>query len=227
MSTQLELILGCMFAGKTSEFIRRYHKYKRLGKKIFVINHSFDKRYGKNVVSSHNKEKIKCTSVRILDEVHINTKYLDADIVMIDEAQFFENLVEFVQNGMDIDKKHFIVSGLSGDSMRKPFGEILDLIPLSTDIVFLKSTCKLCNDDGLYVDATYSLRLCDSKEKVCVGAEENYIPVCPKHYYENTSEYFQDKISTDEDSHEGGGIKKVKSAGSIGDINTEWMLWGC
>ena len=50
MSAHLELILGCMFAGKTSEFIRRYHKYKRLGKNILVINHRFDERYGKGMV---------------------------------------------------------------------------------------------------------------------------------------------------------------------------------
>ena len=228
MSAQLELIIGCMFAGKTSEFISRYHKYKRLGKNILVINHCFDERYGKGVVSSHNKEQIKCYSIRFLDEIQTDTKYLDADIVMIDEAQFFEHLVEFVQNGMDVDKKHFIVCGLSGDSSRKPFGQILDLIPLCTDVVFLKAMCKLCNDnDGIYVDATYSMRLCDSNEKICVGTDDSYIPTCHKHYIENTTIYFEDKISTDEDTEEKGSIKKIKSSGSIGDINSEWMLWGC
>ena len=227
MSAHLELILGCMFAGKTSEFISRYYKYKRLGKNILVINHSFDERYGKGVVSSHNKEQIKCTSVRYLEEIHTTSKYLEADIIMIDEAQFFERLVEFVKNGMDLDKKHFIVCGLSGDSNRKPFGEILDLIPLSTDVLFLKAMCKLCNDDGVYVDATYSMRLCDSKEKIYVGTDEAYIPVCPKHYIENIGEYFQDKISTDSEEVEGKSIKKIKSSGSIGDMNSEWMLWGC
>ena len=60
---KLELVIGCMFAGKSGEMIRRYRRYTSLGKSILVINHKKDTRYGKNVISTHDHDKIKCISL--------------------------------------------------------------------------------------------------------------------------------------------------------------------
>ena len=221
MPGRLDLIIGCMFAGKTSEFISRYRKYKRIGKDIFVINHTADTRYGKGVVSSHDRDRVKCKSVTNLNELSEYKDYVDADIVMIDEAQFFDDLVDFVSYGMDIHNKHFIVCGLSGDCYRRPFGEILNLIPLCSNITHLKAVCSICNER----DAIYSMRLSDDKCQLVVGNEDKYIPVCEEHY---KIKYFrEDKNSDDTKTATTSTIKRVKSSGSVGDAGSEWMLWGC
>ena len=230
MSGRLDLILGCMFAGKTGEFISRYRKYKGMGREILVINHSSDKRYGKGVVSTHDRDKITCMSSDGLLEISTSERYIKADIIMIEEAQFFTDLVEFVQHGMDIDRKHFIVCGLSGDCFRRPFGEILDLIPLCTDITHLKALCVECDREGQECPAVYSMRKTSDKRQTVVGAADTYFPVCHRHYMVN---YFDSSESTDKwesktkNTTTTTGKMDTKSNGSVGDTGSEWMLWGC
>ena len=228
MSGRLDLILGCMFAGKTGEFISRYRKYKGMGREILVINHSSDKRYGKGVVSTHDRDKITCMSSDGLLEIGTSKRYVNADIIMIEEAQFFKDLVEFVQHGMDIDRKHFIVCGLSGDCFRRPFGEILDLIPLCTNITHLKALCVECDREGVESPAVYSMRKTSDKRQTVVGAGDTYIPVCHKHYMTN---YFNEvkTCSPARTKSESKDTNKndTKSNGSVGDTRSEWMLWGC
>ena len=80
MTGRLDLIIGPMFAGKTGEFIRLYRRYKSIGKDILVINHSSDERYGKGVVSSHNKDQIKCASIPDFSDICSDDRYIKADI---------------------------------------------------------------------------------------------------------------------------------------------------
>ena len=119
-----EVIIGCMFAGKTSEMVRRYNRYSQLNKNIIVINHISDKRYGQNVVCSHDQKKIDCISIKSLEEIYRLTEYMLSDIIMIEEAQFFDDLVDHTIK-MSLEGKNIIVCGLSGDCFGKPFGEIL------------------------------------------------------------------------------------------------------
>ena len=220
MSGRLDLIIGCMFAGKTSEFISRYRKYNRIGKNILVINHNADTRYGTGIVSSHDKDSIECKSLIYLNDIIDNECYKRADIIMIDEAQFFDNLVKFVTYGMDIDNKNFIVCGLSGDCYRRPFGEILNLIPLCSNITHLKAICNVCSEKGIERDAIFSMRLSDDKCQRVVGNSDKYIPVCEEHYI---IKYFKEPEAKPEKKIK--PIKKVDSSSSC-DNSSEWILWG-
>ena len=85
----------------------------------------------------------------------------------------------FVIEQVEIKSKNVIVVGLDGDSDRENFGEIHKLIPLCDDIVKLKAYCSRCKDGTLGI---FSKRISDSKEKVLVGSEEDYIAVCRKCY---------------------------------------------
>ena len=80
---------------------------------------------------------------------------------------------------MELRRKHVIVVGLDGDSNRVNFGEIHKLIPLCDDIIKLKAYCSICKDGTL---GLFSKRISESKEKVLVGSEEDYIAVCRKCY---------------------------------------------
>ena len=57
----LNIIMGPMYSGKSTELIRIYNKYK-LKKKVLVINHKSDNRYGENSVNTHNKNNLNCIS---------------------------------------------------------------------------------------------------------------------------------------------------------------------
>ena len=65
-------------------------------------------------------------------------------MILINEGQFFENLYNNIHNWVDIHKKHVYICGLDGDFKRKPFGNFLNLIPLSDKVTKLTSCCKNC-----------------------------------------------------------------------------------
>ena len=202
---RLELIIGCMFAGKSSEMIRRYRRYSLLHMNVLVISHTNDTRYGENVVSSHNKDKIECISCDTLLPIFEMLNYRDIDVIMVEEAQFFKDLMEFVINAVDIGNKIVIVSGLSGDCFRKPFGQILDLIPIADHITHLKA---LCTDCANGTPAIFSKRVVPEGKQLLVGGSDTYKAVCRHHFM---------------------GITVAAQLEHISSISSEWddFLLGC
>ena len=176
---KITLIIGCMFSGKSSEIIKIYNKYKN-DKHILLINHKTDTRYGLNVMSSHNKTQLPCFTCLELTKIVGTEMYNKADIIMIDEAQFFPDLFEFATNSADIHNKELFIAGLDGDYKKEPFGDISKLISHCDDIIKLKAYCKYCNNKNK--NAIFTKRIVDNKQQLLVGGYESYIPVCRKHY---------------------------------------------
>lgn len=174
----LEIILGCMRSGKTTELIRKIKRCNCINKTVLVVSHCSDTRYGKNVVSSHDKVQIDCLSLPILCSVFENDMYKNADYVFIEEGQFFDDLVDFCSKAVDIDCKNVVVSALDGDFQRKPFRVIADLIPLADDYIKLTALCQICKDGTAGI---FSKRICGGTQQKMVGADE-YLSVCRKHY---------------------------------------------
>ena len=88
----LTIIMGNMFSGKTSELIRRLKRYKIIGKKIVVINSAKDTRSPDEVLKTHDGVRFPCLKVNHISERIITDEYSKAEIVAVDEAQFFANL---------------------------------------------------------------------------------------------------------------------------------------
>lgn len=180
----LELVLGPMFAGKSTKLIELYNRYKHIVRnknQILVVNHPIDTRYGEEVISTHNQNQLPCRYFNKLDELYDKDEYTKAKIIIIEESQFYENLEDFVNMAVNIHKKHLIVGGLISDYKMKPFGDILKLIPMCDEIIHLKAFCKMCNDGTL---ANFSKRLTDERAQIMVGSDE-YVPVCRKHFHQN------------------------------------------
>ena len=177
----LTIILGCMFSGKSSELIRRYKRFKSINKNVLLINHTNDNRYGKNIVSSHDKIKVKSLNLsNLMDLIKDNNQsYLQCDVIMIEESQFFSDLFEFVTTSVDINNKEVVIAGLDGDFLRKPFGHILKCIPLSDNVIKLKSMCTICRDGTFGI---FSKRIINNDSKILVGNNKQYIATCRKHY---------------------------------------------
>jgi len=179
------LILGPMFASKSTELIRIANRYNSIGIPILAINHSWNQRYGTTEICSHDLTKLS-PSISISKLMDIfkyeswKQKYEEAELIFIEEIQFFDDAYEFVLQAMDQDKKGIVAAGLSGDYLRQPFVSIPKLIPLATEIIHLTALCKLCGNGK---SASYTLRFIqDKKDQTSVGAGEQYMPVCHDHY---------------------------------------------
>ncbi len=174
----IDIVLGCMFSGKTTEVIAECKKWFSISKNALCINYFGDDRYGDDDnLYSHDTEKIKCVRVYKLKEID-DELLKKSDIILINEGQFFDDLIDNCVKWCDIYNKKIIVSGLDGDFLRKPFGQILDLIPYANSVKKLKAFCSICKD-GTY--AYFSSRLTNESDQIVIGSS-NYIAVCRKHY---------------------------------------------
>jgi len=173
----LELIIGSMYSGKSTELMRRVKRVKSIGMHCLVINHSNDTRVDGEFVQTHDGSTL--AAVKTDDLLLVNIKPYDT--IAIDEAQFFNNLRTAVMLMVETHKKHVIVAGLSGDYLRQPFGEILQLMPLADDVEYKRALCKLCAHPGRL--ASFTKRISDEKETVSVGS--TYMAVCRMCYLKN------------------------------------------
>ena len=190
MASELTLVLGPMFAGKSTYLINKANELLNNGVKqdeILLINHSSDIRYDTNKICSHNGEKINSKSVSNLTEITINiinnTKNLYSNLkyIFIDEAQFFNDLYKSIKSLLmqHTNTLHIYIGGLDSDYKQEPFynSRILELIPYSSNIIKLNANCFKCNNK-----APFTKRITNySNETILVGGANDYQPTCILH----------------------------------------------
>lgn len=193
-SGYLEIILGPMFASKTTRLVEIYKQCVFCDISVAVINHSIDNRYDEELLSTHDHIKIPCikterlfdlwtdnidmeSNIENVPRIRDKFKVASSSVILINEGQFFPDLEEFVKILLSHDKKIYIC-GLDGDFERKKFGQILDLIPLCDKVTKLTSLCSLCKNG---TPGIFSKRISSEKEQTVVGSD-NYIPVCRNCY---------------------------------------------
>ena len=181
----LELIIGPMFAGKSTEAIRRVQSLQSQDIPYLVVTSVRDTRYDPSgeSISTHSGLRIPATALSRLQSVLFTSELVKATHVIIEEAQFFPDLYEVVMEMVEKRGKHVYVFGLDGDSERRPFGQVLDLIPVADTYTKLRAECRFCGDGTA---ALFTKRFSSATAQVCVGGEETYKAVCRKHYLEST-----------------------------------------
>ena len=185
----LEIILGPMYASKSTRLVEIYKQCKFCNIPVTAINHTIDNRYDNELLSTHDHVKIPCLQASQLNDIWTDNGYQktgdkrdytvlrNSDVILINEGQFFQDLYDVVVD-MLLHNKKVYVCGLDGDFERKKFGQILDLIPLCDKVTKLSSLCSLCKNG---TPGIFSLRLTKEKQQTLVGSD-NYIPVCRKCY---------------------------------------------
>jgi thymidine kinase len=175
---KLELIIGPMFSGKSTQLKMKINRLKFLNKKILIMKPKIDNRYGNDSsIITHNQDKEKCL---LIDHLDFDDEYISQyDVIVIDEAHFLKNLKVKVIYWVEKLNKHVILTGLDGDFKRNPIGEILDLIPYADSYKKLKALCTICKNG---TEALFTHRLCDNDSQILVGDDNMYISLCRNHY---------------------------------------------
>ncbi len=167
----IEVICGSMFSGKTEELIRRLRRAMIARQKVAIFKPKIDTRYSTKEIVSHDKQKIK--SIVIEKPQEILQHALEAQVVGIDEAQFFdESLVEICQKLANMGKR-VIVAGLDQDYRGKPFEPIPQLLAVAEYITKTHAICVVCGNP-----ANHTYRKTQQKDKVVVGAADIYEARC-------------------------------------------------
>lgn len=177
----IEVIVGCMFSGKSEELIRRIKRAIIANQKAIVFKPKIDNRYETDKVVSHNGISIKAVVVNNANEIKGIAE--DYDVIGIDEAQFFDNsLINIVEDLADKGKR-VIIAGLDQDFRGEPFGIIPHLMAIADSVDKLHAICVVCG-----AVATKSQRLINDKPAsyndptILVGSKEVYQPRCRKCY---------------------------------------------
>lgn len=176
---RITLLLGCMFAQKTTELLRRVRRYKSIGHNVLLVNYIADNRYGNNCIASHDKDTETASCVDFLTHVDHLAQSGEYQVIAIDEGQFFGDLFEHVTRWADTLPIHIVVAGLSGNSDRQPFGDMLRLIPHAEEVDYLTALCSVCRDG---TPAIFSKFVGNEQKVIHIGGAESFIPVCRKHY---------------------------------------------
>jgi len=190
----LKIYLGPMFSGKTSKLLEIYKQCSFCNIPVAVINHCSDNRYHDSMLSTHDKVMIPCIQCENLKSIWENKaidttfddnasnhlKLRSAEVILINEGQFFGDLYDCVLDMLKENKKVYI-AGLDGDFQRKRFGQILDLIPMCDEVTKLVSLCSICKNGS---PGIFSLRLSKEEQQTLIGSD-NYVPVCRMCYESN------------------------------------------
>ena len=184
--------------------------YADIGFRVLYINHESDIRdEAKEGFSSHNSmnihlsPKIKhvtCSSLSKIDRSFMqkeeNIFRYRYDVIGIDECQFFSDLVQVVKIWLN-EKRIIRCAGLDGDVFMHPFGDILQLIPLSDFTIKLNAKCHDClKEDPVrgIVDAPFTWRIGKYKEQKVIGGKDIYLPVCRYHHDFHLEESIEESI---------------------------------
>ena len=173
----LSIIMGNMFSGKTSELIRRLKRLKVIGKKVLVVNSAKDTRSPDEVLKTHDNVKFTWHKVYDLFDIIYTDEFDEADIIAVDEAQFFPRLKKFVECVL-VTGKTIILTGLDGDSYQRKFGELIDCIPLASEVTKLSALCMVCNNGN---PGPFTQRKVADRTLELIGGSDMYSAVCRKH----------------------------------------------
>ena len=180
MRGNLETIVGAMFAGKTSELLKRILWAKHQNKKIIVIKPSIDNRYSNEKIITHNDLSHECYSMSnwkttlkkfVFEKSKVDMVFLD-EIQFMDTNETLKNVEDLLNKGIDV-----VCAGLDQDSRGKPWETSSMLLGLSDKIVKIYGFCNVCG-----IEATKTYRKTEGGERTQVGAANIYEPRCLKHW---------------------------------------------
>jgi len=167
----IEVICGCMFSGKTEELIRRIKRALIAKQKVKIVKPALDTRYHQSNVVSHNSSYIEAIAVENARTILPIAKH--AEVIGIDEAQFFDSELTSVCIELANQGKRVILSGLDMDFEGKPFGQMPQVMGVAEFVTKLHAICACCGNI-----ASYSFRLSSIKDKVLLGEKNEYEPRC-------------------------------------------------
>ena len=138
----LEVVCGSMFSGKTEELIRRLKRAQIANLKVAIYKPATDTRYDKEKVVSHDSNSIPSIPIDLAKNILLLAE--DADVIGIDEAQFFDDGIIPVCETLVMQSKRVIVAGLDMDYLGKPFGPMPQLLAIADFISKLHAICVQC-----------------------------------------------------------------------------------
>lgn len=160
-----------MFSGKTEEVIRRLKRATIANQQVAIYKPEMDTRYSRENIVSHDYNQLSSISIKMAEEILYDKN--PAQVIGIDEAQFFSKILVRVVQILAGKGKRVIVAGLDMDYLGRPFGPIPELMAVAEYVTKIHAICVICGSL-----ASHSYRKSPNTEHVLVGEKEHYEPRC-------------------------------------------------
>ena len=167
----IEVIVGCMFSGKTEELIRRIRRAQIARQQVAIFKPGIDNRYSSAHIVSHSEARLESVSVE--NSADILRLAGSAQVIGIDEGQFFDMGIVDVAEELANRGKRVIIAGLDQDYRGKPFEPIPQLLAIAEYITKTLAICVVCGNP-----ADRTQRTTEASERVLVGAKDSYEARC-------------------------------------------------
>jgi thymidine kinase len=167
---RIEVVCGCMFSGKSQILISRVQNARYRQERVIVFKHASDTRFDPTSVVTHDRRRLAAVPIERADE--LLARSADADVIAVDEAQFFDAELPAVCRQLAAAGKDVIVVGLDRDSWGLPFGPMPELIAIADETTRTTAQCAVCGRP-----AEFTQRITPIGETM-VGGEEAYQPRC-------------------------------------------------
>ena len=167
----IEMICGPMFSGKTEELIRRLKRALIANNSLKIFKPFIDDRYSDTHIVSHNNNSIKSELITNINDILVKSK--KAQVIGIDEVQFFDNRIIKIANELADNGKRVIIAGLDKDYLAKPFGPVSSLLSHAEFITKLNAICIICGDR-----AFFTKRISKENNQVIIGEKDKYQARC-------------------------------------------------
>lgn len=173
----IEVVCGSMFSGKSEELMRRLRRAQIAKQKVAVYKPLIDNRYDATDVVSHDGTRLAARAVGIPTEILLLCG--EAEVIGIDEAQFFDPQVVEVCAKLADAGKRVIVAALDQDFKNEPFGPMPQLLCIAEFVTKLQAICQCCGGPATRTQRLISGRPASPDEPVIkVGSQESYEPRC-------------------------------------------------
>lgn len=179
----IEVIVGGMFAGKTEEMLRRLRRAKYAQQNVYLCKPSKDTRYSEDHVESHDRNRIPADLVVSTAQEILDNLPEDAQVVGIDEGQFWDDELFNVAQILANRGIRVIITGLDMDYKRQPFRRMTRLVMCAEVVTKLTAICATCGNP-----AGFSERIAGGTATEEVGAEKQYAAKCRRHHVIRTEE---------------------------------------
>lgn len=183
---KLILHTGSMFSGKTSSLWKDLNRFQIAKYNVSAFKPAIDVRYSKNMIISHDNNQMQCMAVRSISDIVKFAKNHPVDVIGIDEVQFMgdspKEILDAINDLLN-DNKTLVIAGLDMDFQAKPFEIVKELMPVADYLTKHHAVCAGCG-----VDAWVSHRKTETLDRVVIGAQQEYEPLCRKCYFEKEAQ---------------------------------------
>jgi len=181
-SGHIEVIAGSMFSGKTEELIRRLKRAQIAQLKVMVFKPQTDNRYADNAVVTHDEGRMEARPVAVSNEILALAD--GADVVGLDEAQFFDDGIVAVANQLADRGIRVVAAGLDMDYNGVPFGPMPNLMAVAEYVTKVHAICVRSGEL-----AHYSHRLTEDANQVMLGDRRTYEPLSRSEFVRERSKH--------------------------------------